>query len=54
MLVVVSASTVNREYFNVKIFSDSMACAKIKHTKYMHACAILMTMRYRVVCPKTI
>ena len=27
--------TVNREYFDVKIFSDSMACAKIKHTKYM-------------------
>ena len=25
--------TVNREYFNVKIFSDSMACAKIKRTK---------------------
>ena len=28
-------STVNREYFDVKIFSDSMACAKIKRTKYM-------------------
>ena len=28
-------STVNREYFNVKIFSDSMACAKIKRTNYM-------------------
>ena len=28
--------TVNREYFDVKIFSDSMACAKIKRTKYMH------------------
>ena len=27
--------TVNREYFDVKIFSDSMACAKIKCTKYM-------------------
>ena len=27
--------TVNREYFDVKIFSDSMACAKIKRTKYM-------------------
>ena len=27
--------TVNRESFNVKIFSDSMACAKIKRTKYM-------------------
>ena len=27
--------TVNREYFDVKIVSDSMACAKIKHTKYM-------------------
>ena len=28
-------STVNCEYFDVKIFSDSMACTKIKHTKYM-------------------
>ena len=28
-------TTVNREYFDVKIFSDSMACAKIKRTKYM-------------------
>ena len=28
-------STVNREYFDVKIFLDSMACAKIKRTKYM-------------------
>ena len=27
--------TVTCEYFDVKIFSDSMACAKIKHTKYM-------------------
>ena len=27
--------TVNREYFDVKIFLDSMACAKIKRTKYM-------------------
>ena len=28
--------TVNREYyFDVKIFSDNMACAKIKRTKYM-------------------
>ena len=26
---------INREYFNVKIFSDSMACVKIKCTKYM-------------------
>ena len=30
------ATTVNRKYFDVKIFSDSVACAKIKHTKYMH------------------
>ena len=29
------AHTVNREYFDVKIFSDSLACAKIKRTKYM-------------------
>ena len=29
------AYTVNREYFDVKIFSDSMACVKIKRTKYM-------------------
>ena len=28
-------TTVNREYFVVKIFSDSLACAKIKRTK-MH------------------
>ena len=27
--------TVNRKYFDVKIFSDSMAYAKIKHMKYM-------------------
>ena len=27
--------TVNREYFDVKIFSDSMTRAKIKRTKYM-------------------
>ena len=27
--------TVNREYFDVKIFSDTMACVKIKRTKYM-------------------
>ena len=25
-----------REYFVVKIFSDSLACEKIKRTKYMH------------------
>ena len=31
----ISTNTVNREYFDVKIVSDSMACAKIKHTKYM-------------------
>ena len=30
-----ATTTVNREYFNIKIFSDSMACAKIKCTKYM-------------------
>ena len=29
-------STINREYFVVKIFSDSLACAKIKRTK-IHA-----------------
>ena len=28
-------NTVNREYFNVKIFLDTMACAKIKRTKYV-------------------
>ena len=43
--------TVNREYFDVKIFSDSMACAKINAR---NTCAILTTMRYRVVCPKNI
>ena len=26
-------ATVNREYFVVKIFSDNLACAKIKRTK---------------------
>ena len=31
----VAACTVNREHFDVKIFSDSMACAKIKRTKYL-------------------
>ena len=31
-------ATVNHEYFIVKIFSDSLAYAKIKHTKtYMYA-----------------
>ena len=28
--------TVNCEYFVVKIFSDSLPCANIKRTKYMH------------------
>ena len=28
-----NTSTINCEYFDVKIFSDSMACAKIKHIK---------------------
>ena len=32
---IVTISTVNCEYFDVKIFSDSMACAKIKRTNYM-------------------
>ena len=27
--------TVNRKYFVIKIFSDSLAYAKIKHAKYM-------------------
>ena len=35
----VESTTVNREYFVVKIFSDSLACAKIKHSKYM--CSII-------------
>ena len=30
-------NTVNHEYLDVKIFLDSMAYAKIKRTKYMHA-----------------
>ena len=33
---IVCGSTVNLEIFIVKIFSDSMASAKIKHTKIMH------------------
>ena len=33
--VVIVSYTVNCEYFDVKIFSDSMACAKIKRTKYV-------------------
>ena len=28
-------STVNREYFVVKIFLDSLACAKLNARKYM-------------------
>ena len=35
-----SHGLINREYFTVKIFSDSVACTKIKRTK-IHACAIL-------------
>ena len=31
----VKGYTINREHFDVKMFSDSMACAKIKRTKYM-------------------
>ena len=31
-----SSDTVNREYFVVKIFSDSLACAKMQRTK-IHA-----------------
>ena len=34
-IAVQTSDTVNREYFDVKIFSDSLACAKIKRTKYM-------------------
>ena len=30
-----TAYTINHEYFDIKKFSDSMAHAKIKHTKYM-------------------
>ena len=39
----------------VKIFSDSLACAKLKpeHMK-IHDCAILTVMQYRVVCQKII
>ena len=33
--VLTCTCTVNREYFDVKLFLDSMACAKIKRTKYM-------------------
>ena len=29
--------TVNREYFFVKVFSDSLACAKLNARKYMHS-----------------
>ena len=29
------ATTINRKYFDVKIFLDSIACVKIKRTKYM-------------------
>ena len=42
-------NTVNREYFIVKIFSDSLAYAKIKRAKIY---AQLTIMWYRVVCPK--
>lgn len=29
-------SNINHEYFVAKIFLDSLACAKIKHTEFMH------------------
>ena len=43
--------TVNREYFVVKIFSDSLGYVKIKRAKKI--CA-LTVMRYGVVCLKHI
>ena len=47
--------TVNREFFVVKIFLDSMDNAKIKRTKIMCSCTQLLTlMRYGVVYPKII
>ena len=33
--ILCESCTVNREYFVVKIFSDSLACVKIKHAKYI-------------------
>ena len=36
LVIAIPNTTVNREYFVVKIFSDSQGCAKIKRTKYMH------------------
>ena len=42
---------VNQEYFVVKIFSDNLACAKIKHAKYM--CIIIIN-AVRGRCPKII
>ena len=47
-------STVNREYFDVKIFSDSMHIWLVRKLNAQITCAILTTMRYRVVCPKII
>ena len=46
-----SAYTINREYFDVKIFLDSLACVKLNAR---NTCAILTTMRYRIVCQKII
>ena len=44
-------NTVNREYFVVKIFSDSLACAKIKRTRRnINDNAV----QGRFVCPKII
>ena len=46
-----SLITVNRDIFVVKIFSDSMDSAKIKHTKII---SIINNKRYGVVCLKII
>ena len=47
----IRVATVNREYFVVKIFSDSLACAKIKCLKYVRNINYNI-MQYRVVCLK--
>ena len=36
-LIISLTPTISREYFDAKIFSDSMACAKIKCMKYIRS-----------------
>ena len=49
---IVCSHTVNCEIFVVKIFSDSMDNAKIKHMKIEKLCALLVLMQYGVAIRK--